>query len=61
LITQRPICINDEDESGNTPLHLAALHGHFKIINMLIDHGASVDPRNILQWTPLDCAAAKGY
>lgn len=53
--------INDEDESGNTALHLAALNGHPKIIGLLIDNGASVDPRNSLLWTPLDCAAAKGF
>ncbi|XP_066929827.1 transient receptor potential cation channel subfamily A member 1 homolog isoform X2 [Clytia hemisphaerica] len=61
LLANKPSIINDEDESGNTPLHLAALNGHFKIIDMLVDQGASVDPRNILQWTPLDCAAAKGF
>ena len=56
----KPAIINDEDESGNSALHLAALNGHPKIIDILIDYGASVDPRNSVLWTPLDCAAAKG-
>ena len=61
LLTKQPNIINDVDESGNTALHLAALNGHNKLINLLIDFGAGVDPRNNLLWTPLDCAAAKGH
>ena len=60
LLLAKPAIINDEDESGNSALHLAALNGHPKIIDILIDYGASVDPRNSVLWTPLDCAAAKG-
>ena len=61
LLIKQPSIINDEDESGNSALHLSALNGHHKIIDLLIDYGASVDPRNSVMWTPLDCAAAKGH
>lgn len=61
LLNKKPSIINDEDESGNTALHLAALHGRPKLVDILIDFGASVDARNSVLWTPLDCAAAKGH
>ena len=37
--------INEQDKEGNTPLHIAALHGHAKILEMLardprVDKGA---------------------
>ncbi|KXJ85167.1 ankyrin repeat-containing domain protein [Microdochium bolleyi] len=41
------------DELGQTPLHLAALHGHDEIIRMILNHGAPVDPLNQEGYTPL--------
>ncbi len=35
-----------QDEDGNTPLMLAAYHGHAATVRMLIDRGADVDLRN---------------
>ena len=34
--------LTDKDENGNTPLHLAALHGRTEVVNFLIDEGAEV-------------------
>jgi len=65
--TVRMICELDddlvgvEDENSNTALHLAAMEGHEKVVNLLITYQADVESRNIQQWTPLDCSASKGW
>ena len=53
--------VNDEDEDSNTPLHLACLAGHAKVVRTLIEAGADIEARNCTLWTPLDCAAARGW
>ena len=35
--------INEQDESGQTPLHLAADRGYFDVITFLVDNGANVN------------------
>ena len=37
----------------HTALHLAATHGHTKVVKLLIEHGAVIDSRDKLQRTPL--------
>jgi ankyrin repeat protein len=48
------------EETGNTPLHLAALHGRRQVVQSLLDHGAEVNSRNREGWTPLHIASMKG-
>lgn len=45
LVTQDKNSVNDEDENSNTALHLAALAGHAKVADVLIEFGADVAAR----------------
>ncbi|OXN07733.1 SPT3 Dosage dependent suppressor of Ty-induced promoter mutations-like protein [Aspergillus fumigatus] len=45
-----------QDNIGNTPMHLAALHGHAHIVNRLRLAGADVNARSIRGFTPADLA-----
>lgn len=49
--------INDD---GKTPIHLATEKGHFDVVNLLIDAGASLDIQDNLGNTPLHIASAHG-
>lgn len=53
--------INDENEDGNTPLHLASLQGKEEVVEVLLNATADVEARNTVLWTPLDCASAFGH
>ncbi|MET0839067.1 MAG: ankyrin repeat domain-containing protein [Marmoricola sp.] len=49
-----------QDEKGNTPLMLAAYHGHAATVRMLLDRGADVDLRNGRDQSPVAGAVFKG-
>ena len=49
-----------QDEDGNTPLMLAAYHGHAATVRMLVEHGADVDLRNSRDQSPVAGAIFKG-
>ena len=51
LIKQDPSIINDEDDCSNTPLHLAALHGHIKVVELLLNQGAAIDARYMYMYS----------
>ena len=42
---QNRMVVNDEDEDSNTALHLAALAGHNKVVQALIENGADIEAR----------------
>ncbi|GAB2661334.1 ankyrin repeat domain-containing protein [Saccharopolyspora gloriosae] len=48
------------DAGGNTPLMLAAYHGHAGAVRALLDHGADPDLRNARDQTPIAGALFKG-
>lgn len=41
----------------NTPLHIAAVYGRLKVVELLLEKGAAVDARNDARHTPLHLAA----
>ncbi|EWC48001.1 hypothetical protein DRE_02883 [Drechslerella stenobrocha 248] len=62
LVTENPACMSfcDEEEQGNTPLHIAAEHGMYSIMVFLCMSGHEADgiSRNYEGQTPLMVAAA---
>lgn len=56
--------VNDMDLFGDTPLHVAAKHGHKEIIEMLIDSGGDRTIKNLKGETPgiplRDCLKHRG-
>jgi ankyrin repeat protein len=53
-----PVDVRDTD--GNSPLMLAAYHGHASTVRMLIERGADVDLRNHRDQSPVAGAIFKG-
>jgi ankyrin repeat protein len=48
--------LGDPRWSGSTALHASIVSGQAGIVKFLIDHGAQVDARTKIGWTPLDMA-----
>ena len=51
---------NADDGCGSTALHLAVERNAPAIVQLLIEHGAQLNPLNEHGWTPLRCAAQEG-
>lgn len=52
---------NIEDNNGFRPLHIAARNGYITLVELLLEHGASLDERTNYGFTPLHLAAKFGY
>jgi ankyrin repeat protein len=50
------LSLGDMRWDGSTALHGAAMRGSNAIVQFLVEHGAKLDARNKLGWTPLMCA-----
>jgi ankyrin repeat protein len=46
ILASDPKAVNAQDKSGDTPLHVAALHGQYKVAEALIAAGANVNVKN---------------
>jgi len=46
LLASNPKLVSDRDKNGDTPLHVAALHGQFGVAQLLIDAGSDVNAKN---------------
>jgi ankyrin repeat protein len=53
--------IDVTDHHGMTPLHHAAIQGHFDVAEKLLEATANVDARDRTQMTPMHYAAKKGH
>ena len=52
--------VNSKDpDTGMTALHNAALKGHEKVVEVLLDNGAAIDPEDFFGNTPLGHAVKK--
>src|SRR5262249_42685425 len=52
--------INTTNSRGEAALHGAASRGADTIVQYLADHGASINPKSSVGYTPLDVALGKG-
>jgi ankyrin repeat protein len=46
LLASDPKLVSDRDKNGDSPLHVAALHGQLEVAQALIDAGADVNAKN---------------
>jgi len=53
--------VNIRDRQGRTPLHVAAMRGHAKIVEVLLAKGADPTLEDNDGWTPLHWAMSGGY
>ncbi|MCX6639445.1 MAG: ankyrin repeat domain-containing protein [bacterium] len=60
LLKQDKTLLNVKDQAGNTPLHLAAQNGHFKLVKYLVAQGADLEAGDNEHTTPLQVAAYTG-
>ena len=57
LLLARRLDVNIKDDSGRTPLNLAAMTGDTAVIEVLLDHQAEIDAPDLEGFTPLNTAA----
>ncbi|CAH8531970.1 unnamed protein product [Schistosoma turkestanicum] len=56
----KSIVLQMSDKNGYTPLHLAAVYNHDKLVTYLIEQGSPLEMTETNGWTPLLLAAMKG-
>ena len=60
-LPERQAYVDAIDDDGRTPLALASLNGHLKVVKLLIEQGADLAVSNNYGWTPLNAASGRGH
>lgn len=60
LLRKYPALVDSTDETGRTPLHIAAEMGNREIVDLLLDRNATIDARDIEGFSPLEIARNRG-
>lgn len=61
MLKNCPELVFSKDETGRTPLHVAAHHGHTSILKQLVASGADIHAKDSASMTPLRLAAGRGH
>lgn len=61
LLASNANLLNDTDQFGQTPLHIAAFEGHLDLVELLVVSGASLSTQDKNGWAPLHCAASNRH
>jgi len=61
LLEADPSLLNARDAEARTPLHHAASAGSKAVVELLLEKGAEVSPKDKWNLTPLERAALKGH
>ncbi|XP_071785110.1 ankyrin repeat domain-containing protein 27-like [Asterias amurensis] len=56
MYSNQPVDINAANCQGDTPLHLTTRWGYESLVQLLLEHGASVEARNRRKETPIMCS-----
>ncbi|XP_075225754.1 no mechanoreceptor potential C [Lycorma delicatula] len=60
LLSRSAELLHSSDKHGKTGLHIAATHGHYQMVEVLLGQGGVIDATDKNGWTPLHCAARAG-
>lgn len=60
-LLERPQDLDYADYAGNTPLQIAAIHGHERVVKLLVESGCDIDCVNHDKDTPLLDAVDNGH
>jgi ankyrin repeat protein len=60
MLLGRGAAVNDPNNRGVAPLHMASREGHLEVVRLLLEHGADLNAYNKAGQTPSDVASLYG-
>jgi ankyrin repeat protein len=61
MLSSNPNLVNEVDQFGQTPLHLASFEGFQDVVELLVTSGSSLSIQDKNGWTPLHCASSNRH